>query len=74
MNCPTCKHDMLSRGYANGGTIWHCPRCGTVQHYDHFADGPPSVFVPNLVDRCRAFVDDETTAALESMKQAIGME
>lgn len=55
MPCPTCDHTMASLGYADGGTIWHCERCGTVKHHDQSTDAPPKVYVPKLVERCRKF-------------------
>lgn len=51
MACPTCDHTMQSLGYADGGTIWWCPRCGTVKHHDQFIDSPPKEYVPSLVVR-----------------------
>jgi hypothetical protein len=41
---------MQSLGYTDGGTVWHCPRCGTVRHHDQFVDAPPRVYVPSLVE------------------------
>lgn len=55
MACPTCDHTMQSLGYCDGGTVWHCSRCGTVSHHDQFVDAPPRVHVPKLVERCRDF-------------------
>ena len=47
MNCPTCDHGMQAIGYCDGGTVYHCPRCGTISHH--------GVYVPALVERCRSF-------------------
>lgn len=56
--CPTCDHTMQSLGYCDGGTVWHCPRCGTVKHHDQFAgEAPPKIYVPALVARCRQLPD-----------------
>ncbi len=55
MSCPTCSHTMGLIGYCNGGSAYHCPRCGTVKHTNNFGDGEPRVYVPKLVERCREF-------------------
>ncbi len=57
MSCPTCSHTMTPLGYCNGGTWLYCQRCGTASHYDQISamDGPPTVIVPKLVERCRDF-------------------
>jgi hypothetical protein len=52
MACPTCDHSMAALGYCNGGTWYHCERCGTVKHADTFT-GAVTVYVPKLVERCR---------------------
>lgn len=51
MSCSTCGNTMGSLG----GSQFHCPRCGT---YVNAAIGDPKVYVPKLVDRCRAFEAD----------------
>jgi hypothetical protein len=45
-------------GYCNGGTVYHCERCGTVKHPMLNLDAPPRVYVPKLVERCRTFRDN----------------
>lgn len=55
MACPTCDGTMASLGYADGGTIWHCERCGTIKHDNFYVDAPAKVYVPKLVERCRRF-------------------
>ncbi len=55
MSCPTCSHTMELIGYCDGGSAYHCPRCGTVKHTNNFGDGEPRVYVPKLVERCRVF-------------------
>lgn len=52
MACPTCDHTMESIGCCDGGTVWHCPRCGTVKHHNQS-------YVPKLVERCRRFERQE---------------
>lgn len=56
MPCPTCDHTLEALGYCDGGTIYHCPRCGTIQHGNQFVDAPPRIYVPKLVERCREFI------------------
>ena len=53
MSCPTCDHTMESLGVCDEAVVYLCPRCGTVKHGSDF-DGKPLVYVPKLVERCRA--------------------
>lgn len=55
MNCSTCGQEMAALGYCDGGTVYHCERCGTVSHTQTLIGGEPRVYVPKLVKRCRDF-------------------
>lgn len=85
MSCPTCSHTMNALGYFDGGTAYYCPRCGTMRHANQFTDAPPEVYVPKLVERCRAFegglirppravhMMEEVWGGLRTMWKAIGI-
>lgn len=62
MSCPTCDHTMQSIGYCDGGTVWLCPRCGTVKHPQFNTEAEPRIYVPKLVERCREFAMEEYAA------------
>lgn len=52
MSCPTCDSTMRYVGgdHEDECSVYHCPRCGTVQINDS-----ETVYTPELVDRCREF-------------------
>ena len=57
MSCPTCDHTMerLCDWSPCDGSIFLCPRCGTVKMEDGDRPAESKVYVPKLVERCRKF-------------------
>lgn len=62
MSCPTCDHTMSRLGcqYSECAGSWACPRCGTLK-IGH-EDGRFDIITPDLVARCRGFVDNLTAS------------
>ena len=54
MSCPTCSHTMEALGTIGQRVIAVCPRCGTIKD-GPWSDNSRKVYVPKLVERCRAF-------------------
>lgn len=58
MSCPTCDHTMTAIGcrVSDRDFFW-CPRCGTIKTCE-----AEEAVVPDLVRRCRKFIDTAGTA------------
>jgi hypothetical protein len=68
--CQTCGLNMTSLGYADGGTIWWCSRCGSVNHHNQFTDAPPIELEPKLIARCQ-MLEEKLFNALPKRLNAI---
>ena len=61
MSCPTCSHTLGRLCIHESMSFYLCDRCGTVVvtilNANPGTDNP-RVYVPKLVERCRAFEDE----------------
>ena len=54
MCCPTCGHTLTRLETQPSSATWLCARCGTVVR-QYSSGSPDDVYVPKLVERCRAY-------------------